>query len=69
MSAPEGQSERTGVLVIRASIEPERETLRAGITQIVDLAAPEEIVSVAASEEPILDEVGKWLRAVQASKP
>jgi hypothetical protein len=36
---------------------------------LVDLAAPEEIVSVAASEEAILDEVGKWLRAVQTSKP
>jgi hypothetical protein len=69
MSSPVGQTERTGVLVIRAWLEPEGGTLRARITQIVDLAAPEEIVSVATADEAILDEVRNWLRAVRAGRP
>jgi hypothetical protein len=69
MSSPVGQTERTGVLVIRAWIEPEDGTLRARITQVVDLSAPDERVSVAVSEDAILDEVGTWLRALRAGKP
>jgi hypothetical protein len=69
MSSPVGQTERTGVLVIRAWIEPEDGTLRARITQVVDLSAPDERVSVAVSEDAILDEVGTWLRALRAGEP
>ena len=69
MQAAVGQSERTGVLVIRAWLEAEDRTLRARITRIADLAAPDEIVSVTSSEEAILDEVGKWLRALRGSEP
>jgi len=68
MSSPVGQTERTGVLVIRAWLEQEGGTFRARITQIVDLAAPNELVSAATSDEAILEEVGKWLRAVRTGR-
>ena len=65
MSSPVGQTERTGVLVIRAWLEPEGGAFRARITKVVDLAAPDEVVSVATSDEAILDQVENWLRAVR----
>ena len=56
-------AERTGLLVIRAWIEPYGETrLRARITRAVDVGGPEEISTVATRDE-IVGAVAAWLDA------
>jgi hypothetical protein len=61
--------ERTGALVVRAWVEPGRESddLRARITYRADVAAAEdETVRVVSSREQILDTVTDWLDELTA---
>jgi hypothetical protein len=57
--------DRTGVLVIRAWLEADRDqlALRARVTRTVDVSAAEPTETVAASEREILAIVDAWLEA------
>jgi hypothetical protein len=60
-----GESDRIGVLVIRAWLEDDGVPgdLRARITETLDVSAPSPVEAVAASEEEIVAVVVAWLRA------
>ena len=66
-----GLLEKTGVLVIRAWIEPGvgEHALRARITRTLDVAEQEAAESAAASEEEILAVVQEWLSSFTGSPP
>lgn len=53
--------ERTGLLIVRAWIEAGDEGLRARITRVLDLAAPEEVVVAVAGPAEVLATVRAWL--------
>jgi hypothetical protein len=65
-----GPPEQTGVLVIRVWTEGDAEagSLRARITQTVDVSAPESAEKVAASPEEITSIVQEWLHAFVAGR-
>lgn len=60
-------TERTGVLVVRIwTTEDDPPQVRARITRTVDVAAGEQVVSVAGTLEEVEDAVHAWLRAFDA---
>jgi hypothetical protein len=65
-----GALERTAVLVIRLWKEEDigRDSMRARITQSLDVSSPVRTETAAASEAEILDVVRVWLRGVTADR-
>jgi hypothetical protein len=65
-----GALERTAVLVIRLWKEEDigRDSMRARITQSLDVSSPVRTETAAASEAEILDAVRVWLRGVTADR-
>jgi hypothetical protein len=53
--------ERTALLIVRAWIEIGDGGLRARITRVLDLAAPDEVVATVAGAEEVLGVVRSWL--------
>jgi hypothetical protein len=67
---PDQESERTGVLVIRAWIAPDRRELVARITAKRDLAEPDKTTQTAAGAEAATRITGEWLLEFeQADEP
>lgn len=62
---PDDEAERTGVLVIRAWIEPERRQMIARITGRLDLGRPEEVSETAAGAAAAARLAGDWLAAFE----
>lgn len=59
--------ERTGVLVVRAWIEPAHENgLRARIVQTLDVTRRQNVVSAAATPDEVYAAVRSWLEAFLA---
>jgi hypothetical protein len=65
MPVPVPQTERTGVLVIRAWIETNgEERLRARITQTIDIDQREQSSTIAATPDEITKAVSLWISAL-----
>ena len=61
-------AERIGVAVVRVWIEPDG-GLRGRITTTLDVAAPEEVVAVAAGPQDVARAVTEWLDAFVRGSP
>jgi hypothetical protein len=56
-------ADRTGVMVVRIWIEGSGDSIRARLTETLDIAAGEETSRVVASEEEVVDGVRRWVHA------
>ena len=67
MGAPR---ERTGLFMVRVWTEDPASGLRARVTSVLDVAAPEQVVNTSASVDDICDRLRAWLDAfTSADRP
>jgi hypothetical protein len=59
-------ADRTGVMVVRIWIEGHGESIRARLTETLDIASGEESSHVVASEEEIVEGIRQWVREFAA---
>jgi hypothetical protein len=56
-------ADRTGVMVVRIWIEGSGDSIRARLTETLDIVSSKESSRVVASEEEIIEGVRQWVRA------
>jgi hypothetical protein len=67
MGAPR---ERTGLFMVRVWTEDPASGLRARVTSVLDVAAPEQVVNTAGNADDICDRLRAWLEAfTSADRP
>ncbi len=62
-------SDRTGVMVVRIWIEGSDGSLRARLTETLDLSTHEETARAASTLEEIVDIVSSWVETFLAASP